>query len=134
MIRADGHNPPLLDASVLSLLRADLDSDEGVWKVFIENFVAQLPRRVERLRQTMTSGDAEGAMDAVLSLRTSSQMVGAERLAGLALHLERSLRADEAHERPATVLPRLAAAHLRGIQRCAQQTSQLLKAHLKKPI
>jgi hypothetical protein len=46
-------------------------------------------------------------MDAVLSLRTSSQMVGAERFAGLALRLEQSLHQAREDE-PAVILPRLA--------------------------
>lgn len=123
---------PLLDSSVLDRLRADLDDDDNIWRVFVRDFIAQLPIRIQRLRQTLTTGDSGGAMDAVLSLRTSSQMVGAERLAGFALDLERSVHDDVRDADPAAVLPLLAAAHLRQIQRCAQQTSNILEAHLKK--
>jgi HPt (histidine-containing phosphotransfer) domain-containing protein len=120
---------PLVDASVLDRLRAELDGDEGIWRVFIQDFLAQLPVRTARLLQALTSGDAAGAMDAVLSLRTSSQMVGAERLAHQALTLETALRAARDAD-PGHVLPQLAATYTRRIKRCADQTGQVLKTHL----
>jgi HPt (histidine-containing phosphotransfer) domain-containing protein len=126
----DGHTLPLLDSMVLDRLRLELDYDEGVWKVFIQDFVAHLPARLERLRLALTTGDAVTAKDAVLSLKTSSQMVGAERLAGLALDLEGALRFDASEGEPYVVLPRIAAAHLMGIRQSAQQTSYLLRRHL----
>jgi HPt (histidine-containing phosphotransfer) domain-containing protein len=86
-----------------------------------------VPNRNERLRLTLTTGDLEGALDAVLSLKTSSQMAGAERLAGLALDLEQSIRADTYEADPDLALPRLAAAHLRRITECSQQTIYRLR-------
>jgi len=118
--------PPLVNPSVLEMLRVELD-DDGVWKAFVRNFVEYLPDRNERLRLALTTGDLKGALDAVLSLKTSSQMVGAERLAGLALDLERSIRADTDEADPAVALPRLAAAHLRQIAQCSQSTIHRLQ-------
>jgi hypothetical protein len=69
-------------------------------------------------------------MDAVLSLRTSSQMVGAERFAGLALRLEQSLHQAREDE-PAVILPRLAQVYLRQIKSCAGQTVYHLLAHVR---
>jgi HPt (histidine-containing phosphotransfer) domain-containing protein len=132
MTQSNGHDLPLLDPSVLERLRADLDDDDNIWRLFVHDFIAQLPARLQRLRQTLTTGDSSGAMDAVLSLRTSSQMVGAERLAGLALQLERSMRDEARDANPATALPLLAADHLRQLQRCAQQTTNILEAHTKR--
>ena len=127
----DEHNAvPLLDQAVLERLRTELDDDDGVWKVFVQNFIEHLPNRTEKLRLTLTTGDLAGAMDAVLSLKTSSQMVGAERLAGLALDLERSLRDESIDVEPARILPRLAADRLRPIIRCARQTTYLLQQYL----
>lgn len=117
---------PLVNPSALEMLRADLD-DDAVWKVFVRNFIEYLPHRNERLRLTLTTGDVEGALDAVLSLKTSSQMIGAERLADLALDLERSIRAETHEADPAVALPRLAAAHLRRIAHCSQQTIHRLQ-------
>ena len=122
----DSEPPPLIDPSVLEMLRADLD-DDGVWKAFVRNFIEHLPRRHERLRLALTTGDLEGALDAILSLKTSSQMVGAERLAGLALNLELSIRADTKEAVPAVALPRLAAAHLGQIMQCSQWTTHCLR-------
>ena len=121
---------PLLDPAVLDRLRTELDDDDGVWKVFVQNFIGHLPNRTERVRLTLTTGDLTGAMDAVLSLKTSSQMVGAERLARLAMDLERSLRDEGTDAEPARILPRLAADRLRPIIRCARQTTYLLQKYL----
>jgi HPt (histidine-containing phosphotransfer) domain-containing protein len=123
---------PLLEPSVLERLRDELEDDEGVWKVFVQNFIEQLPVRNEKLRQALTTGDVTGAMDAVLSLKTSSQMVGAERLAGLVMDLEQALRHDILGSDPAVALPQLAAAHLRRIKQCSRQTTYLLQATLKR--
>jgi len=131
MTQPDGYAPPLLDPAVLERLREELDDDEGVWKVFVEAFIAQMPQRLQRVRLALTTGDLTGAMDAVLSLKTSSQMVGAERLAALALDLEQSLREEARTADPAVVLPRLAADHLRRIKQCAQRTIYVLEDHLR---
>ena len=109
----------------------ELEGDEGVWRVFVQNFIGYLPERIERLRQTLTTGDFRGAMDAVLSLKTSSQMVGAERLAEMAIDLERALRNETRDTEPSVVLPHLAAEHLRRIKQCGRQTTYLLQATLK---
>jgi histidine phosphotransfer protein HptB len=90
-----------------------------------------MPQRLQRVRLALTTGDLTGAMDAVLSLKTSSQMVGAERLAALALDLEQSLREEARTADPAMVLPRLAADHLRRIKQCAQRTIYVLEDHLR---
>jgi HPt (histidine-containing phosphotransfer) domain-containing protein len=126
----EGYALPLLDKAVLERLRSDLDDDEGVWQVFIQDFIANLPHRIQKVRLTFTTGDTSGALDAILSLKTSSQMVGAERLAGLALDLERALRAVR-DVNAGTALPRLAAEHLRAIKQCADQTTNLLRALLQ---
>lgn len=130
MTEADGQSPPLLDQSVLERLRAELDDDDGVWRVFVQNFTARLPHRTDKLRLTLTTGDLPGALDAVLSLKTSSQMVGAERLAHLAMELERALRDEPAQSAPGRILPMLAADHLRQIRQCALQTAYLLRRYL----
>lgn len=77
----------VLDPAVLERLRSELDDDEG-WSLFLSNFLAHLPRRIEKLRGGLAHADYEVSMDAVLSLKISCQMVGAERLAGLALQLQ----------------------------------------------
>lgn len=128
MTQSDDSGRPLVDQSVLDRLREELDEDEGYCTVFVGNFIDYLPRRIGRLRLALTTGDLDGAVDAILSLKTSSQMVGAERLAGLALDLEGAIRSDSAHNDTAVALPRLAAAYLKPINQCSRQTLHRLQA------
>lgn len=123
---ADGL-PPVLHPSVLENLLLELDEDEGVWKVFIRDYINLLPSRIERLRMALTTGDLPGATDAVLSLKTSSQMVGAQRLASLAELLQLALPQPSGTSDPAIALPRLAAAHYQALKACSLLTVQVLK-------
>ncbi|MFJ6346460.1 Hpt domain-containing protein [Pseudarthrobacter oxydans] len=119
-------SPPLVDRSVLDRLGRELDDDgEGYTRIFVANFITCLPGRIERLRLALTTGDLEAAINAVLSLKTSSQMVGAERLAALAVDLETGVRGGAARS-DAMTLPKLAAAFLRPIDRCGSQTVHIL--------
>ncbi|WP_248762378.1 Hpt domain-containing protein [Pseudarthrobacter sp. SSS035] len=120
---------PLLDHKVLDKLREDLHEFE-VWRVFVQNFITALPLRIESLRLALTTGDTVGAMDAVLSLKSASQMVGAGRLATLAHGLEVAQREGICVAAPSVVLPRLAVDHLQRIKQRAVQTSFVLEAHL----
>lgn len=130
MTQPDGYSLPLLDPAVLERLRNELEDNEGIWKVFVEGFIAQMPQRLQKVRLALTTGDMAGAMDAVLSLKTTSKMVGAERLASLAYELEQSLREEASTADPAVALPRIAADHLRRIKQCAQRTVYVLQNHL----
>ncbi len=121
---------PLLDPIALEKLREDLAGFE-IWSVFVQNFLTALPRRIENLRLALTTGDAVGAMDAVLSLKTASQMVGASRLATLARGLEIAVREGIRVAKPSVVLPWLAAKHLQQIKQHAEQTSYALGTHLE---
>lgn len=129
MASSDDAGRPLVDPSVIDRLRAELEDDEGYSSVFVSNFIDCLPARIAKLRLALTTGDLDGALDAVLSLKTSSQMVGAERLAGLAMDLERSIREDPPRSEPSVVLPRLAANYLRPINQCSRQTIHRLETH-----
>jgi HPt (histidine-containing phosphotransfer) domain-containing protein len=124
-----GNEVPLLDQGALDRLRGELDDNEDMWKIFVTNFIAYLPTRSEKLRVALTTGDCTGALDAVLGLKTSSQMMGAERLAALAFDLEQAIRTDSNGD-PGSVLPRLGAAHLSQIERCSRQTAYPLLKYL----
>ena len=121
---------PIVDHAVLDRLCEDLDGCEGAWRLFVQNFINALPVRIEKLRLALTTGDVAGSLDAVRSLKTASQMVGAERLADLALLLEIDQRQRTRNADPQVVLPRLAVDHLRRIKERAEQTSYALEAHL----
>jgi histidine phosphotransfer protein HptB len=129
-ISAESSPKPLLDHGVLDRLREDL-CEYDVWQVFVQNFITALPLRIEKLRVALTTGDADGARDAVLSLKTASQMVGAERLAALAMDLEAAQREGVRVGDPAVALPRLAVNYLRRIKQRAGQTSYALQTHLE---
>ncbi|MGM9472581.1 Hpt domain-containing protein [Pseudarthrobacter sp. YS3] len=128
MVPSDDAGRPLVDQSVLDRLRVELDEDEGYSTVFVGNFIGYLPVRIDRLRLALTTGDLDGSVDAILSLKTSSQMVGAERLAGLAMTLERCIREESRGVDPSVVLPRLAAEYLKPIGYCSRQTVHRLQA------
>lgn len=128
MAPSDDAGRHLVDPSVLDRLRVELDEDEGYCSVFVGNFIDCLPLRIGRLRLALTTGDLDGAVDAILSLKTSSQMVGAERLAGLAMDLERSIREESPRAEPSVALPRLAVNYLRPINQCSRQTLHRLQA------
>lgn len=114
---------PLVDQSVLDRLKEELnDGGEGYTRIFVANFISFLPHRHERLRLALTTGDIVGAIDAVLSLKTSAQMVGAERLAGLAMDLEAELRSEATRSDVMAALPRLAVTFLKPIIKCSRQT------------
>lgn len=128
MSAADDAPRPLVDQSVLDRLREELEEDEGYCRVFVGNFIEFLPQRIGRLRLALTTGDLEGSVDAVLSLKTASQMVGAERLACLATELEGEIRTEASKADVAVLLPRLAVAFLRPINHCSRQTTHRLQA------
>ena len=82
----------LVDHTVLIGLQAELGGDPAVITAFVRNYVALLPWRVSRLHRALDNLDMEDAMDAVLSLKTSSHMVGAICMERLATELEMSIR------------------------------------------
>ncbi|MBT2533068.1 Hpt domain-containing protein [Arthrobacter sp. ISL-48] len=128
MTQPDDSGRPLVDQSVLDRLLEELDQDEGYFTVFVGKFIELLPARIGKLRLALTTGDLDGTVDAVLSLKTSSQMVGAERLAGLAMDLEGAIRNESQLGDPTVGLPRLAAMYLKPIDHCSKQTLHRLEA------
>lgn len=120
MRHRDDPGPLLVDPAVLATLRAELDDDEG-WLLFLECFLAQLPLRIQKLRRGLLTADHELAMDAVLSLKISSQMVGADRLAGMAINLQGFL--EDMGQQGNAALPQLAGRHLGPITACAEETA-----------
>ncbi|UXM92796.1 Hpt domain-containing protein [Paenarthrobacter sp. JL.01a] len=82
----------LVDHTVLTDLKAELGGDPAIIDAFVRNYVSLLPWRVSRLHRALDNLDIEDAMDAVLSLKTSSHMVGAICMNRLATELEISIR------------------------------------------
>ncbi|BCW43858.1 hypothetical protein StoSoilB5_10420 [Arthrobacter sp. StoSoilB5] len=82
----------LVDPTVLTELQAELGGDQSIVNRFVRSYIDLLPWRVGRLHHALNNLDMEDAMDAVLSLKTSSEMVGAICMRRLATELEISIR------------------------------------------
>jgi HPt (histidine-containing phosphotransfer) domain-containing protein len=83
---------PLFDDTALATLLASLDNDRDAVAGFVCAFVAQWPDRLARIDERIRATDPDGALTAVLSLKVSSQMIGASQLTSLCLELERIVR------------------------------------------
>lgn len=83
----DHHAIPLVDPGVLGDLGTSLDSNALAVR-FAGDYIALWSRRRRRLATALARGDFPASIDAVLSLRTASVMVGGLRLAVLARQVE----------------------------------------------
>lgn len=90
-----GTTPPLVDHTTLQELGSQLESP-AVAKGFARDYTNMWDRRYHSLASSLDSGDDAAALDAVLSLKTSSAMVGGVRLAELAKELEEAIRVRDA--------------------------------------
>ncbi|MDR7082213.1 hypothetical protein J2X01_001501 [Arthrobacter ginsengisoli] len=82
---------PLVDPAALEELGSQLDS-LAVAQGFARDYTMLWNHRYEALATSLDSGDEAAALDAVLSLKTASAMVGGIRLAELARELEDAIR------------------------------------------
>ena len=82
---------PLIDAAVLDELEDDL-AGTGLAQRFARDYAGMWDLRLARLETAVGSGDEDLALDAVISLKISSAMVGGLRLARLAELLEGLIR------------------------------------------
>ncbi len=86
--------PPLVDPAALQDLGVQLDSP-AVAKDFARDYTKMWQQRYRALAAALAGGDPATVLDAVLSLKTSSMMVGGVRLAQLAAELEQAVRGGE---------------------------------------
>lgn len=94
---ADQHNGDQIrhvEPSVLQNLEEQLRSRE-ITSRFAGDYARLWAQRQRRLEGALESRDREAALDAVLSLKVSSAMIGAVRLAELAEKLELVIRAKD---------------------------------------
>ncbi|MDQ0619802.1 Hpt domain-containing protein [Arthrobacter globiformis] len=82
---------PVLDLDVLHDLEEDM-GNTGVAHNFARDYIRIWDKRRTYLEASVEDDDAEAAMDAVLSLKNSALMVGATRLAKLAVDLEQLVK------------------------------------------
>lgn len=83
---------PLLDHTALAALLASLDHDQVALDGFIATFVKHWPERLRRAAEAIGTRDYAAIYDCALSIKVSSQMVGASRLATYGCELERVVR------------------------------------------
>jgi HPt (histidine-containing phosphotransfer) domain-containing protein len=88
--------PPVLDDRPLRTMAED--TTRAVAEQFAADYSRLLPRRILRVRDAVRSGDREAAADAVLSLKTSSALIGASRMALICIRLHHALDRADTHE------------------------------------
>ena len=81
----------VFDPGAVSSLTGHLDDREFAI-VFVTRYRRMLPERVRRILAALRDGDADEAMDAVLSLKVSASTVGAGELFELGGRIEGHLR------------------------------------------
>jgi HPt (histidine-containing phosphotransfer) domain-containing protein len=91
---APSDTAPLVDPSALQNLGEQLNS-AAVAKGFARDYAQMWDQRYDSLATALHTRDQAAALDAVLSLKTSSSMVGGLRLAELAGELEEMIRSGK---------------------------------------
>ena len=84
---------PWVELEVLAELEAELDGPE-LARGFARDYAAMWDQRFSRLTAAVQAHDRKAALDAVISVRIASVMVGGVRLAMLAQSLEDAIRQD----------------------------------------
>lgn len=87
----DGPQEPVLDLSVLRELEEELGGS-GVAHNFARDYISIWEKRLRYLERSVEDNDPDAAMDAALSLKNSALMVGATRLAKLAIEVQRLVK------------------------------------------
>jgi HPt (histidine-containing phosphotransfer) domain-containing protein len=83
-----------VELEVLADLEAELDGPE-LARGFARDYAAMWDLRFSRVAAAVRAHDRKAALDAVISLRIASAMVGGVRLAALAQALEDAIRHDD---------------------------------------
>jgi HPt (histidine-containing phosphotransfer) domain-containing protein len=91
---AGGEPTQWVELRVLTELEAELDGPE-LAHGFARDYAAMWDQRFSRLAAAVQAHDRKAALDAVISLRIASAMVGGVRLATLAQSLEDAIRRDD---------------------------------------
>jgi HPt (histidine-containing phosphotransfer) domain-containing protein len=90
----DESQEPVLDLSVLRELEEELGGS-GVAHNFARDYISIWEKRLRYLERSVEDNDPDAAMDAALSLKNSALMVGATRLAKLAIEVQRLVKGGD---------------------------------------
>ena len=85
-----GGDLPVLDDGALQALKDE--AGEAVAQQFMEEYLVMLPVRAAKIFKGLTRGDDETTLEAIISLRVSSAMAGAQRLESYCASLESALK------------------------------------------
>lgn len=105
---------PLVCTETLESLEDSLDGERALCRSFVCRYIDMWPERFARICDAVTAGHKEHAMDAILSLRSSSLMVGAVQLGDLANEVVKALETGHCSA---------AAPHLSALRRCGNRTT-----------
>lgn len=86
---------PLLDTAALETLAVELEGQDEYALEVVSAYAVMWPKRLANLEQTVADEDAVRVRDAIASIRVSSEMVGARRLAESARALTDSINWDD---------------------------------------
>ncbi|WP_104136666.1 Hpt domain-containing protein [Arthrobacter sp. ZGTC131] len=90
----DDSQEPILDLSVLRELEEELGGT-GVAHNFARDYISIWDKRLRYLERSVEDNDPDAAMDAALSLKNSALMIGATRLARLAIEVQRLVKCGD---------------------------------------
>lgn len=93
-VQAEGGDLPLLDSAVLRELEDELGGPEIAF-AFARDFAMLWGQRLGNLVVAVEHGNRERALDAVISLKVSSAMVGGARMSWFAQTLEAFIRGGD---------------------------------------
>jgi HPt (histidine-containing phosphotransfer) domain-containing protein len=96
VLRNDGRRWALIDPAVLEELAEELQSPDVAHR-FAREYAALWEQRHRRLTTAVEGQDHAAALDAIISLKTSSAMVGGRHLAGIAGRLQALIQAGDLH-------------------------------------
>lgn len=88
--------PTVLDDQRLRKMAED--TTRAVAEQFATDYHRMLPGRILRIGDAVRTGDREAALDAALSLKTSSALIGALRMELICARLQQAIERADSHE------------------------------------
>jgi HPt (histidine-containing phosphotransfer) domain-containing protein len=91
--------PQVLDTDTFQALTDEVGED--VARAFLDEYLTMLPARAAKIFKGLAGNDLEPTLEAIISLKASSAMVGAFRLEAYCSDLERALKLGRAPDQGA---------------------------------
>jgi HPt (histidine-containing phosphotransfer) domain-containing protein len=116
-----GQDLPVLDDGALQTLTDEAGEDTA--QKFMEEYLVMLPVQAAKIFKGLTRGDTETTLEALISLRVSSGMAGAQRLEAYCGSLESALK--HGHNPDMTAVKAVLFANIRQVVREASRRGHL---------